>query len=385
MARILVNAVSAKSGGAAAYIKNLIGTIGHRDSSNEYVFYIPSQIKVGPTIGNIRTVKCDVALQRSWRRFLWDQFVLRRIIKQNKIDVLLSSSDFGMFFPPCRQLLLLRNGLFFSEMYMKNFVTKKRIAARIDIRFRRLLVMLSAYFSDLVMTASEHMLAEARNFIRVGKSREMVNPFGVPLDRFKPREYTESNGKIFQLVFISEYNDSKNLTVLLKAVLLLRERGIFDFSLLTTADPHQFPEVEVVNRQADIQLLSLPLLRGCISVIEPVAYEKVPELYLMGDIFVFPSFVESFGHPLVEAMASGLPIVASDIPICHEICGDAAVYFDPFDAEQLAERILQLKNNDEMRRTLMRLGRDRVKERFDWQSHVDRLICALYQLSGASA
>jgi glycosyltransferase involved in cell wall biosynthesis len=73
-------------------------------------------------------------------------------------------------------------------------------------------------------------------------------------------------------------------------------------------------------------------------------------------------------------MASGLPVLASDIPICREICGDAAVYFSPLDPKDLAEKILLLKNDPVLRRQLGQLGRKRAEAFFDWKDHVRRLL-----------
>ena len=94
-------------------------------------------------------------------------------------------------------------------------------------------------------------------------------------------------------------------------------------------------------------------------------------------MFVFPSLVESFGHPLVEAMAAGLPIAASDIPVHREVCGDAAIYFDPFDPNELADRIESLKTSGRLRERLAQMGIRRVKEQFDGVAHVQRFLANL--------
>ena len=102
-------------------------------------------------------------------------------------------------------------------------------------------------------------------------------------------------------------------------------------------------------------------------------YEKLPHLYRNALVFVLPSRLETFGHPLVEAMASGVPIVASDLPICREICQNAALYFDVNDASELAQRIVTLIENPELRQRLREFGLERAKE-FSWERTAAQMV-----------
>ena len=111
-----------------------------------------------------------------------------------------------------------------------------------------------------------------------------------------------------------------------------------------------------------------------------VPYEKIESVYRDTDIFLFPSLVESFGHPLVEAMASGLPIIASDTTVNREICGDAAVYFDPQNASDFAQSIMLVREDVELRSKLRENGLLRVRTIFDWEQHVTRLIDVFNQM-----
>lgn len=76
---------------------------------------------------------------------------------------------------------------------------------------------------------------------------------------------------------------------------------------------------------------------------------------------------------LVEAMASGLPIVAADTGVHREICQDAAVYFPRFSPEELAERVCQISASDQLARKLADRGLERLRE-FSWDRHVDELL-----------
>ena len=125
----------------------------------------------------------------------------------------------------------------------------------------------------------------------------------------------------------------------------------------------------------------MSFLRG-----QPALLAQITEkLYQENDIFVFPSLVESFGHPLVEAMASGLPIIASDIPVHREICADAAVYFDPLDPDDLADKIVALSNNKNLFQDLREEGMKRVKMYFNWKDHVVRLVKIIEQVTDGSS
>jgi glycosyltransferase involved in cell wall biosynthesis len=104
------------------------------------------------------------------------------------------------------------------------------------------------------------------------------------------------------------------------------------------------------------------------------SYESLPDLYGSHDVFVFPSVSETFGHPMAEAMSSGLPTIVSDTPVNREICGDTALYFEPFSAKGLIEKIKILDQNLDLRDRNSEQGRLRALEKFGWNDHVDRLV-----------
>ena len=389
--KILINAVSAKSGGAATYIRNLACSIPTLDQHNQYVLYVPSQYQesLAHISARVKVVGTDIGSKPAWRRFLWDQIILRRIAWKEKADILLSSSDFGILFPSCHQIIMVRNPLFFSSLYLDTILPTKSYRYNLEFTFRRWLIARSVMASDLVMTASKSMLDDVRRFIPIPEGRAMINAFGVPLARFDcrwkmgERERPCQNGSC-QLLYVTEYSDYKNLTTLLKAMLLLRERGEKEISLLCTADPSNFPHVEISSRELDHSLAMHPMIVSCVRFTGPLPYEDIPKLYGDSDVFVFPSLAESFGHPLVEAMASGLPVIASDIPVCREICGDAAVYFSPLDTKDLAEKVVLLCRDSSLRKRLGQIGRERAETLFNWDDHVRRLVEAVSRVASTT-
>lgn len=384
---ILINAVAAKSGGAATYAINLAEQLAKQGSEHRYVFYVPPGVAktIRDLAPQIEIVESIIGKQSVWSRFFWDQVVLRSVLKQRRVDVLISSSDFGMFFCPCEQILLVRNPLFFSRFYIENIYPRKSLRSKLDFILRRALVLLSVRFADVVMTASSAMMEDLQHFARQPVTKLVVNPFGVPWRNFCSKEEAASQdvAESFRILYVSEYGDYKNFTALYQAAKILAQAKV-NFILVTTADPRQNQEAMSVTRMEDQALADDPEISPFLQFSGYVAYASVTDLYTQSDLFVFPSFVESFGHPLVEAMASGLPVLASDIPVCREICGDAALYFNPCDVQDLANKILRLKNDPHLQLQLGEIGHKRAKTHFDWDEHVRRLI-ALIEEVGADA
>ena len=104
-----------------------------------------------------------------------------------------------------------------------------------------------------------------------------------------------------------------------------------------------------------------------------VPYALLHRVYRVADVYVSPAYAESFAHPLVEAMSSALPVVASDLPVHREICGPAALYFDRFSPSELAERVVEVAQSPGLASQLSQAGIERSTA-FSWKNHVDRIV-----------
>ncbi|MDY6836059.1 MAG: glycosyltransferase family 4 protein [Chloroflexota bacterium] len=92
----------------------------------------------------------------------------------------------------------------------------------------------------------------------------------------------------------------------------------------------------------------------------------ITEYYSAADVFVFPSLGEGFGFVFLEAMACGLPIIAANAGSAPEVIGDAGLLFKPRDSEELADRIIEMLNNQQLYREVRESGLERVKQ-FTWE------------------
>jgi glycosyltransferase involved in cell wall biosynthesis len=389
LVKVLINAVSAKLGGAATYVQNLARSLAEQSAAqDEFVFVVPPERagSVRPVPPRVRVLESGAAAGSYARRWWWDQVTFRSLLEAERPDVLFSSANFGMMRCPCPQVLLVRNPIYFSREYLEHVLPAKGTRLRAETALRRWLVCRSAAAADCVMTPSAAMLDDLRRFVALDGSRCVVNPYGVPRVRVsngsRPAALASPPQWPRRILWVSHYADHKNLLTLLRAARILRDSGAPPFELLLTLDPAARNGQHTAMPAEEFALLQN--LNGTARAVGVQNYEGTWRLYAEADVFVFPSLVESFGHPLVEAMAAGLPIVASDARIHREICGDAAAYFPLFDAEALAATLRRLLEQTAERNDLAARGRARVSH-FLWEDHVARLLDVLRRTAAARA
>jgi glycosyltransferase involved in cell wall biosynthesis len=105
--------------------------------------------------------------------------------------------------------------------------------------------------------------------------------------------------------------------------------------------------------------------------------ERLPALYQAASVFLFPSLAEGFGFPLLEAMAYGIPAVASKTTSLPEVGGDAALYADPRDPKDIAQHVRRAAEDVGLREHLVRRGLARVRE-FNWRRTAEQ-TCGVYE------
>jgi glycosyltransferase involved in cell wall biosynthesis len=155
------------------------------------------------------------------------------------------------------------------------------------------------------------------------------------------------NNSSFKFISITSYYSHKNLEILKKVVPILRNRGIDCKFYLTlpSVDFKQFND-----------------LSDFIFNLGPVTIDKCPDLYSQSDALFLPTLLECFTASYPEAMKMGKPIITSDLSFAHDICGDAAEYFDPHNADDIVEKIEELILNKDIREHLVEEGYKRLNE-----------------------
>jgi glycosyltransferase involved in cell wall biosynthesis len=371
--KILVNSISGKMGGGANYTRELAAQIAASKPAAEFVFLVPPDLAepVRQLVPDCKVIPSDIAHASALKRLWFDHIGLRSLLRREKIDVLFSAATLGMVNSPCRQILLVRNSLFFSKLYREKFFKRRPWRGRLAHSVRACLLRRVLRSADLVMTPSQAILDEVRECVALPDHKAVVNYYGVNAARFSGQR-AKSGSADYTLLFTSLYDDHKNLGTLLRAMIKLVQSGSA-IRLLTTADPNWLPARVTSNWKADSDLASTNELQDKVKFVLRDAGLSDSRLYSSADAFIYPSVVESFGHPLVEAMAAGLPIIAADVPINRELCGDAALFFSPFDSADLAHKIRTLMQDESLQQTLSRKSSERASY-FRWEMHLRVLL-----------
>jgi glycosyltransferase involved in cell wall biosynthesis len=176
--------------------------------------------------------------------------------------------------------------------------------------------------------------------------RQVMDVFGMPCARLQVIHNWVSDGFLSgeetageraslvegeYLLFVGNRYAYKNLGGLLAAFRLL----LPEFPGLKAA----VVGVQKGTRGDAERLMADPSLKGRVVEFPRASDDELKALYARAKVFVFPSFMEGFGLPPLEALAFGVPVVCSDIPVIREVCGDAVRYADPFDPASIAGQI----------------------------------------------
>ena len=347
--RVLVNGIHAKSGGGVTYLRNIMPLLAADDELELHLFLHRDQFSLFGTIHERVRIQLLDFPSGFFSNLVWEQAVLPIFARVMRVDVTLSLANYGPLAAPA-QIIMLRNSL--------AVVGKEtRLLKRLYWVGLTVMTALSLFASRRAIAVSRY----ARSALSFGLGDRLQNKVSVVYhgvnDSFTPSDEPRSGD---YLLAVSDIYVQKNLHTLIHALAMVR-KTVPDVVLKVAGRPidaQYMAELEAVI-EAEGLTDSVEFLGTC-------GTEQLLDLYRNCRLFVFPSTVETFGNPLVEAMACGAPIASSNTAAMPEILGNAAVFFDPLDANDMAERISALLCDPEARDRLSRNALQRA-ERFSWQ------------------
>ena len=384
MSVILLNAISSNAGGGVTYLRNVLPRMERLDTENQYFVLAPPNIVNGYASGRV-IVEAVTTRGGAAGRMLWEQTLLRNFIWSRKVDVLVSLGNFALLGATVPQILFNRNDLYFSPEFERELRSRKQYGALIGHRLKSLLSMISIRHAEINVTPTAAFANQIRtddslshiNFeaLHFGFDPEIFTACDEPLPewqaaRLKPHE------NYLRLLFVSHY-DYRNFETLIRALPIIK-RKIAQISgdkilLALTTDIQRGAVYGGYDATVAANLIDELGVREDIAMLGAVDYAKLYQIYRACDLFVCPSYTESFGHTMLEAMASGLPVVSADREVHRELCGDAALYFDTFNEKDLAEKCVSMLLDRDLRAKFKVRGLEQ-STMFSWDAHVSRLV-----------
>jgi glycosyltransferase involved in cell wall biosynthesis len=336
---ILIPALAIKkSGGTTRLLRNFLSAIGRIDKENKYIVCVNKDYKLNIEDEKIKVLSFDI--KSNLHRFFWDQFEMRKLVKELKIDLILSLLNFGCINPSVKQL----NFQAGPTPFCQNYVRTLRLKGKIDTSIRRKLLHMTMKASEVIITPSKAMRDMIRDFysdIKESKFKVIHHAFDKerflnsnPLPSDVEKRLINIEPDTIKILYVSHLIPYKGYDVIIKAAKRLREWKT-RFKFIVTMDRVDWPE----GYDLYLSMIEKFGLSKNLLILNRVPEDAVANLYKQCDIFMFPSLCESFGFPMVEAMGSGLPIVAAGTPVNKEICGKGALYYDPLDAEEAAQKV----------------------------------------------
>jgi glycosyltransferase involved in cell wall biosynthesis len=175
------------------------------------------------------------------------------------------------------------------------------------------------------------------------------------------------------VLYVGNIKPHKNLVRLIEAFALLRRQaGFDDLKLLIIGD-------EISKLPALRRAVHSHKLHKEVRFLGYVSDETLAILYRLASVFVFPSMYEGFGLPPLEAMASGAPVVTSNVSSLPEVAGDAALLVDPNSVDSIADGVRRVLSDTQLAQELRKRGLVRARE-FSWERSVARthdIYCAV--------
>jgi len=363
--RIGIDARKLHDFGIGTYIRNLLRHLARIDSQTEFVIFCrPEDRETLARVGeNFRPVP-----EASGNYSVAEQLKIPLAVRREGVT-LYHAPHYVL--PPlvrCRSVVTIHDviHLMFPQ-YLPN---------RVALRYAKWSITQAAHRATRVMTVSESSKRDILRFVDTEPEKIDVI-YNAYDERFAMEPREEDVVRVrerYQLtdefvLYAGNVKPHKNLERLIQAFHLVRQRGLDHLKLVLIGD-------EMSKYTALRRAVHQHQLHKYVRFLGYLPEETLAVMYRLAGVFVFPSLYEGFGLPPLEAMASGTPVVTSNVSSLPEVAGDAALLVDPYQPESIADGIYQVLSDEPLRRMLRKKGLERARQ-FSWEQSVGR-VRAIY-------
>jgi glycosyltransferase involved in cell wall biosynthesis len=370
--RIAIDARKLHDYGIGTYVRNLLRQLAKLDRDSEYVILCTSED--GPLAGelgpNFRFVATGARAES-----LGDQFSVPRLLRQASADVYHTPYAVLPMVTVCPSVVTIHDCV--------NLTFPEYARSRPAHLATRLKMWSAVHRSARILTVSESSKRDILRYFRVPDSKVSIianaidQRYGTPPSPDEVQQVRER----FQLygeflLYAGNIRPHKNLERLIDAFHQVRQSSRFEhLRLLIIGDEiSKYPRLRrAVHRHK---------LHKHVRFLGFVPENRLAVLYRLATVFVFPSLYEGFGLPPLEAMASGTPVVTSNVSSLPEVVGDAALLIDPYDAAAIAEGLRRALTDQDLRDTLIARGFERARS-YSWEASVRRVREIYGEVAGA--
>ena len=362
--RLAIDGVGARFGGAATVLQDVVKAAVRCDGLHSITVFTSPSREVHFELPRVsRLQEIAVNGNRYISRTGWLLRGLRKAAEKVSPDVMLCLGNGGIGPERVPAAVFLQQSIPFSKEAMACF----GLAEKIRFLGIRELMKISCKKADAVLVQSHSMRNAACQKFCLPMQKVFVFPSSVELeeapDFLSPHLRLLRDGALgFKVLYVGNTRPHKNLRSLLKAVSKLRSQGMAVALYMTCSPDHPF------------------CLTPGVAGIGVLKKRTLWAAYQLADLVVMPSLAETVGLPMLEAASSGVPVLAADRPYAHDTCGDAALYFDPHDPDDLAGKMLSLLSDPQRRTAMARRGREFTAHRKSVRPY-DSLIAALMAMA----
>jgi glycosyltransferase involved in cell wall biosynthesis len=359
--RIAIDARKLRDYGIGTYIRNLLRHLARIDDRTEYVVLSRDEDRtfVEELGENFRAVA-----ERSGAYSVREQIAVPLDLRRERADLFHAPHYVLPPLTPCRSVVTIHDCIHLRfPQYLPN---------RLGYAYARGALWVAAHRSARVLTVSEASKRDILRYFRVPESKITVIPNAIderfseqpPADEvMRVRERYQLNDPF--ILYAGNIRPHKNLERLIEAFHTIRRGDLAHVKLLIIGD-------EISKYAALRRTVHRYKLHKHVRFFGFVPDATLAILYRLARVFVFPSLYEGFGLPPLEAMASGTPVITSNVSSLPEVVGDAAMLIDPYEPDAIAGAMRRVLSDDRLRDDMRERGLVRARE-FSWGQSIRRV------------